>query len=174
MSIQAAMNQMLGSWSQTAYQMTAPKRYAKAQSAEIAAKEKKELEALDIATKFAEEEAKKTEAGLPEDGPADITKEGIDLNKGRLSGEAKSEAKEYADMAEAYGTHASSISKIDKAYKDRMDYLYKKFQREPKPENYEAYLEAKNKYEDPKRDTAEDWREYSQSARDLSRARKKE
>lgn len=151
-STQAAMNQALNSITNAVFQgklATQPERLAK-----------KELKALDIQTQAAEEEVKKTFDKLPEDMPGDI--EGLTSEEARERAQANASAardwEEYADKLQA------SVGKLDA----RANYFFRRFQNKPNEKTYQEFLDAQERTE-KRQAEADEWREYSTSARDLAK-----
>lgn len=98
MSIQAAMNQLLGSAGSLAYQITAPSRYAKAQTAEVNRVRKLEEDKAKIAVKTAKE---------TEEAKADVAAETAKKN---ASNQAEVAETAYEAAQEAYSKAGDGAS----------------------------------------------------------------
>lgn len=172
MSIQASMNRMIGSMGSFASQLTAPKRFAKAQADEISKREREKLnqaqQAIEATKKLYEEQLNKPE---DYDLPADV--------KAMTSEQAKNYSKQYEKYAETAENQAEFGKKYEQAMKDKVDLLYNKFKNEASQENYQDYTKAKKEYDDymggkGKATPSAEWLEYAQAARELSQRGKKE
>lgn len=172
MSIQAAMNQLLGSTGALAFQLTAPQRFAKAQADEITKREQNEMnqagQAIEAVKRLYEEQL-----NAPEDYdlPAD--------EKVMTSEQAKNYSKQYEKFAETAETQAKLGKEYEQAMKDKLDLLYNRFKNEASQENYQSYIQAKKQYEDymagkGSATPSSEWLEYAQAARELSERGKKE